>query len=123
MQKQQDDVDYGPAEYGTRSSDLGSFIPEGSYRPVPIVWFAGACFLQIPGLIILFVMLANKAPIFTWLTTAILSWAIGRWTFGRGMAQASTGWKAFTVAVLALNWLLVCLAGFVMHFPWAVAGL
>ena len=106
--------DYGPPEYGVRSSNIGSFIPEGTYRPVPIVWLAGAGFLQIPALMILFLVFSASPPIFTVLSAGLVSLAIGRWTFRRGMAQASSGWRIFTMVVLGANWALVSFGAFAL---------
>lgn len=97
---------------GIRSSDLGSFLPEGTYRPVPIVWLMAAFLLQVFGLIFLFALLSGKPPAFLAATGALVSFGIGYWTFGRGMAEAATGWKILTVLVLLLNWLFVGLPAF-----------
>lgn len=105
-----DDDDYGPpVEFGVRSSDLGSFIPEGSYRPVPIVWLTAAWVVHSLALIVLFFLLFEKPAIYTLLTTAIVTFWVTRWTFGRGMAEAGNGWKVATVVLLAINWLFVAM--------------
>lgn len=115
-----DDRDYGepwePEEFGVRSSAIGSFVPEGTYRPVPIVWLAGAGFLQIFALIFLFVLLFGRPPFYTLAATGLISFSIGRWTFRRGMAQAGRGWRVFTVAVLVLNWAIVSFGAFAMAY-------
>ncbi len=103
----QDDVE---TDNGIRSSDLGSFIPEGTYRPIPIVWFTAAYLIHSLSLVILFLGLSNQAPWFTWLTTLIISIAVARWTFQRGMNNASKGWQIATILALAVNWSLVALA-------------
>ncbi|MEO5586127.1 MAG: hypothetical protein ABIQ81_00380 [Novosphingobium sp.] len=94
---------------GVRSSNIGSFIPEGAYRPVPIVWFVAAWVVHSFSLFVLFAILINKPAIFTWLTTLLISFAVIRWTFNRGMRQAGRGWQIATVVALAINWGLVAL--------------
>lgn len=101
------DGDYGPPEYGVRSSDIGSFLPEGTYRAVPIVWFAAAWFLQSIVLLTVFFVLLEKHPVFTVLAAGLISYGIGVWTFRRGMAQAGRGWQIFTAIALAFNWVVV----------------
>ncbi|KPH65832.1 MULTISPECIES: hypothetical protein [Novosphingobium] len=97
----------GPAEQVVQYSDIGTFMPVGYYRPIPIVWFAGAWFAQVGLLLFLFVLLLGKPMAYTLLTSALVSFGIWRWTFGRGMSEASTGWKIFTTGALLFNWLLV----------------
>jgi hypothetical protein len=97
---------------GIRSSNIGSFIPEGSYRPVPIVWLAAAWILQGVALSIMLMVLNGKMPIFTVLTSAIITFVLGNWTFERGMAQAGTGWKIATVVILLITLALVSAAAY-----------
>ncbi|WP_444609168.1 hypothetical protein [Blastomonas fulva] len=33
-------------DIGVRSTDIGSFLPEATYRAVPIVWFVSALMVQ-----------------------------------------------------------------------------
>ena len=94
---------------GVRSSDLGSSFPEGTYRPVPIVWFAAAYIGQSFLLIALFSFLINQPGIVLIATSAIVTVWIGRMTFRRGMAQAASGWRIATIIMLLLNFGLVSL--------------
>jgi hypothetical protein len=94
---------------GVRSSNIGSFVPEGTYRPVPIVWFAAAWIVHSFSIGFLFLLLINKAAIFTWLTTLLISFAVARWTFNRGMRDSGLGWRIATIAALACNWGLIAL--------------
>jgi len=107
MQAGKDDDYIGPAEHVVEYSEMGTFMPVGRYRPIPIVWFAGAWVVQVLALVILFLLLMNKAALFTIAATAWSSLGIGKWTFGRGMSGASTAWKAATVAALLFNWGMV----------------
>lgn len=86
-----------------------SIIPDASYRPIPIAWFAAALLLQMGILTILFVMLIGVSG---WVTIALAAFAtggIGMWTWDRGMKDAGAGWKVATIAVLVLQLALVCL--------------
>lgn len=106
--------DQNPSEvddsFGVQSSPLGSFVPEAHYRPIPIVWLAGAWFLQCAAMFLIFVVLLTKAQIFTILTCAIITYGVWHWTNQRGMRDASTGWKATTIIALGINYLLLVLA-------------
>lgn len=104
------DEDYGPpVDFGVRSSDLGSFMPEGTYRPVPIVWLTAAWVVHSFSLMILFFVLINKPAIYTLLTTAIVTYWVTSWTYRRGMAKAGRGWMIATAVLLAINWLLTAM--------------
>lgn len=114
MQAGKDDDYIGPAEHVVEYSEMGTFMPVGTYRPIPIVWFAGAWVVQVFALVVLFLVLSSKAALFTIVATALASLGIGHWTFGRGMSRASTAWKIFTVAALLFNW------GMVAAIAWAM---
>ena len=94
---------------GIRSSNIGSFMPEGTYRPVPIVWFAGAYILQSLALVALFGILISKGSLLIIASSALATFGIGRMTFQRGMATAAKPWQIATVAMLLANFLLVVL--------------
>ncbi|MEM8917940.1 MAG: hypothetical protein AAGE37_03690 [Pseudomonadota bacterium] len=95
---------------GIESSELGSFVPEAHYRPIPIVWFAGAWFLQSIGMTIMYLVLRNTAAIFTILTCAIISYGVWHWANERGMKDASSGWVFTTMVALGLNFALLIVA-------------
>ncbi|KPL68557.1 hypothetical protein SZ64_10840 [Erythrobacter sp. SG61-1L] len=114
--------DYGPPEYGVRSSDIGSFLPEGTYRPLPIVWFAAAWLLQIFALPVMFFSLLTTHPAINIIACGLLTYAIGRWTFRRGMAGAGNGWRIFTVLALGFNWVVVSVAALALYWDAAGAG-
>ncbi|WP_336981034.1 hypothetical protein [Altererythrobacter fulvus] len=115
-----DEVDYGPPEFGVRSSDIGSFLPEGTYRPIPIVWFASAWFLQSIVLLVVFSSLLNTHPAINIIACGLLTYAIGRWTFRRGMAGAGKGWRIFTALALGFNWVVVSVAALALY--WDAVG-
>src|SRR6188472_1890276 len=58
-------------DIGIHSSPIGSFMPIGIYRPLPIVRFAGAVIVQALALLLLFGVLYSKAGMFTVATTAL----------------------------------------------------
>lgn len=89
---------------------MDELFPDGEYRPIPIVWAAGAFVIQAASLFATFFALYGLAPIYTALAAAAISLLIARWTWRRGMQAASRRWKAAVVTVLALNWALVSLA-------------
>ena len=84
-------------------------IPDASYRPIPIAWFAGAFLLQMVVLFAVFVLLANVNAWATILLSALVTGMIGAWTWARGMREAANGWKAATIAVMAVQFIFVAL--------------
>lgn len=86
-----------------------SIIPDASYRPVPIVWFAAAFLIQMAVLIVLFLVLLSRPGWITILMASLASLAIAAWTWERGMKDAGTGWRVATVMMLVIQWALVCL--------------
>ena len=85
-------------------------MPDGSYRPIPIVWFTGAFLLQMVALSATFVLLVSKHGAITIALSALISGAIGAWTWNRGMKNAGTGWKVATIAVVAAQLLFFSVA-------------
>lgn len=84
-------------------------IPDASYRPIPIAWFAAAFLLQMIVLFALFMLLIGQSG---WLTVGLASLAtgaIGQWTWQRGMGKAGRGWRIATVLVLGAQLAFVCL--------------
>ena len=96
-------------EVDVRATALGSFMPEVTYRPVPIAWFLAAWVVHSFSLAILMLILSAKPAFFALATTFVVSIAVVRWTFARGMQQAGRGWRVATVIALALNWLWVAM--------------
>ena len=78
-------------------------IPDASYRPIPITWFAGAFLLQMVVLFAIFMMLVSKHGMLTIGLSALATGAIGKWTWERGMKDAGSGWKIATVAMLIVQ--------------------
>lgn len=95
---------------GVQSSDLGSFMPVGSYRPMPMTWLVSAWILHSIAMLVLVAFLASK-PIFFPLATTLLAsvWILHR-VLGRGMKDAARGWKIALFVALALNWLLAAVS-------------
>ncbi|MCB2089055.1 MAG: hypothetical protein R3E18_10860 [Sphingomonadaceae bacterium] len=106
-----EDGDYGaPIDGGVTSHNMGSFMPEGAYRPVPVVWLGGAWFAQVALLMVIFFLLLSKAAWFTIAAAGLATYGILHWTWGRGMKDAGTGWKVLTIGALGFNCALVMLA-------------
>lgn len=84
-------------------------LPDASYRPVPIAWFAAALLVQAVVLAGLFVVLIDVSG---WLTVglgALATGVLGMWTWDRGMRDAGIGWRVATIVVLAVQLGFVCL--------------
>lgn len=84
-------------------------IPDASYRPVPIAWFAGAFLLQMIVLFVLFLVLIAQPGWMTIVLSILASGAIGIWTWDRGMRSAGVGWQVATMVMLAVQLAFVCL--------------
>lgn len=87
---------------GVRSTDIGSFLPEATYRAVPIVWFVTAMMLQFLALAFLLSLPVIGIAIVA--LSAVVSLLVRYWKFRRGMARASRAWKIATDVALLLNW-------------------
>jgi hypothetical protein len=88
---------------------MDELFPDGEYRPIPIVWAAGAFVIQALALFVTFFALYAFDPLYTAAAAGLISILIGRWTWRRGMSRAPWGWKGATLAVLVANWALVSL--------------
>ena len=84
-------------------------IPDASYRPVPIAWFAAAFMIQMVVLTILFVMLLGQSGWVTIILCGMATMALAAWTWERGMRAAGSGWQTATALMLAAQFALVCL--------------
>ena len=83
------------------------YIPDASYRPIPIAWFAAAVLIQAVAMYAIFIALNAKSG---WLIIAVAglaSLAIYFWSMDRGLKSAGFGWKIALITVLALQFLLV----------------
>lgn len=88
-------------------------MPDGAYRPVPIVWFAGALFLQIivQSLVTALVMGIFGGPAaVSFVCSAIATALVWRNCWSRGMASAGQVWQVLTGAMLLSTLGLVALA-------------
>lgn len=105
-----EDITYGDRRISRPDVSLPDWeVPDSTYRPVPIVWFTGAFFVELFVLVALGIVLASQSA---WVALALAAAAtsgIGVWTWGRGMETAGTGWKIATIVML-----LVQLAFFAM---------
>lgn len=85
-------------------------VPDSSYRPIPIVWFTGAMLLQIVTFTVVFMALISAPGYFTSVICGLLTGLIGAWTWRRGMAGASLGWRIATVIMLVTQLAFLLLA-------------
>jgi hypothetical protein len=86
-----------------------SIIPDATYRPVPIAWFAAAFLFQSVMLTFFFVVLLAKPAWVTILLCAAATGVLGAWTWERGMKVAPAGWQWATALMLTVQLGLVCL--------------
>lgn len=83
-------------------------IPDASYRPIPIAWFAAAFLAQMVALTAIFAALVGISGWLTIAVSALVTGVLAQWTWMRGMKDAAPGWQAATVLVLAAQLGLVC---------------
>ena len=84
-------------------------IPDASYRPIPIAWFAAAFLLQMIVLFAIFILLSSQSGWITIALSSLATGAIGMWTWDRGMRDAGIGWRGATIVVLVIQLAFVCL--------------
>lgn len=102
-----EDIVYGDRRISRPDLSLPDWeVPDGVYRPVPIVWCTGALFAQIIVLSVLMVILSDQNGLLTVALYAAATLGIGIWTWQRGMGDAGLGWKAATVIMLA-SWFAI----------------
>jgi len=105
-----EDIVYGDRRISRPDLSLPDWeIPDGKYRPVPIVWFTGALFVQIFFTSFASLALSSMSGWFVIILAAAASVTIGVWTWRRGMNVAGSGWKIATVIMLAVFFALTCL--------------
>lgn len=86
-----------------------SLLPDSQYRPVPIVWFAGAMLVQTAVLAATGLLLAIAHPYAVIALASLGTGIVGQWTWSRGMKTAPAGWKLATILVLGAQLALVSL--------------
>lgn len=103
----EEDIVYGDRRLSRPDNSLPDWeMPDTAYRPVPIVWFTGAFFLE---LFVLFLLGAILSAASAWLSiglSALATGAIAMWTWDRGMRDAGTGWQ------IATGLMLIVMLGF-----------
>ncbi|MBY6013640.1 hypothetical protein KUV75_01815 [Qipengyuania gaetbuli] len=80
------------------------YASDTHYRPIPIVWFAGALLLQVitqPVVVFLGLGLLGLSPLVVLALALLATGLIWHHTWERGMSIASGVWKAATFAMLA----------------------
>lgn len=87
--------------------------PDTAYRPIPIVWFAGALITQVVGQAAIFLLFrhlwgfSELAVIAIAFAASILVWEVG---MKRGLSTASLAWRVATFAILAFFFALTALS-------------
>lgn len=106
----EDDIYAGDRRVSRPDSALPDWhIPDAKYRPIPIAWFAGAFLVQMVCLFVIFIALGDQSGWFTIALTSLVTGAIGKWTWDRGMRDAGRGWQIATVLILIAQLAFVCL--------------
>ena len=85
---------------------------DATYRPVPIVWFAGALLLQIIAQPVLFAIVRGAlgfSPLVVVAVALLASGIIWHFAMERGMATASFGWRFATALMLAFFFAITAL--------------
>ncbi|MFL0356626.1 hypothetical protein ACI5KX_09095 [Erythrobacter sp. GH1-10] len=105
----EEDIYAGDRRISRPDSSLPDWeVPDTAYRPIPIVWFTGAFVIQMVVVFAIFILLLGQHGAITIALSALVSAAIGAWTWDRGMKDAGTGWKVATIGIMLATFLLVC---------------
>lgn len=89
------------------------YVSDTAYRPIPIVWFAGALILQVilqSALYFVFAVVFGASPFVTIAAALLGSALIWHLAMRRGMASASFTWRCATLVMLAFFFLLTALS-------------
>lgn len=92
-------------------------VPDTAYRPIPIVWFTGALITQLVLLFAVFWAFSWASGVITVSISGLVTGVIGAWTWQRGMAGASFGWRMATVIMMTSQLGLVVLAVNIQDLP------
>ncbi|MBX7540711.1 hypothetical protein [Qipengyuania sphaerica] len=88
------------------------YASDTAYRPVPIVWFAGALIMQVIAQPVLFMVFAVWIGTSPWVTIGVLMLASGiiwHLAMERGLAGSSLGWRMATGIMLAFFFAITAL--------------
>ena len=86
--------------------------PDTSYRPIPIVWFAGALIAQVVTqslIVAVFGLWLNSPAIAVIAIGLIASFFVWDMTMKRGLSEAAAAWRVATFAVLSFFFSLTAL--------------
>lgn len=78
------------------------YVSDAAYRPIPIVWFAGAMLLQVVTQTAVLLLPMFFPPLVAIAVAILATGLIARLTWKRGMATASAAWRLATAAMLAI---------------------
>ena len=106
-----DDIMAGDRRISRPDASLPDWeVPDSAYRPIPIVWFTGALIVQMIGIYAGFLLLIQAHGLLTIGLAALITGAVGAWTWNRGMQDVDTGWKIATILMLVGQLAFVCFA-------------
>lgn len=101
----EEDIVYDDRRISRPDSSLPDwYASDAAYRPVPIVWFAGALVMQVIAMPAIFLLCANWLgfPSSVTITAALLASAfVWRLSMRRGLQEASRRWRVTTGLMLA----------------------
>ena len=101
------DIVYGDRRISRPDSQLPDwYMPDGAYRPIPIVWFAAALMAQCWGLLFTIRIFGSFPGWIVMALGALLSFTIGALTWQRGMKATGMGWKIATIVMLVVTFAL-----------------
>ena len=83
------------------------YIPDASYRPIPIVWFTAAALSQMLALTIIFFVLIGKSGWFTILLAGLASGYVLYRALSGGLGRSGTAWRIAIIAVVLLQFAFV----------------
>lgn len=100
-----EDVVYDERRISRPDSSLPDwYASDTAYRPIPIVWFAGALILQVfamPAVFLVGAVWLGFPPLVTVAVALLVSGLIWHLAMERGLRGASLAWRFVTGAMLA----------------------
>ena len=101
----EEDIVYDDRRISRPDSSLPDwYASDTAYRPIPIVWFAGALILQIiamPAVFLISAIALGLSPLVTVGLALLVSGFIWHLAMERGLRESSAAWRFATGAMLA----------------------
>ena len=101
----EEDIVYEDRRISRPDSSLPDwYTSDTAYRPIPIVWFAGALIMQVfamPAVFLIGVMGLGFSPLVTVTVALLVSGFVWHLAMKRGLRESSIGWRFATAIMLA----------------------